>query len=91
MTWCEMIGSHLVEDMTRGVTASHEDLRICVCGGIGFLVLVQCIVHFYRDCVVGFGVINSFVVCLLIFSDLFCFVLEFLPCLSTFLFCPVHN
>lgn len=35
MTWCEMIGSHLVEDMTRGVTASHEDLRICVCGGIG--------------------------------------------------------
>ena len=34
MTWCEMIGSHLVEDMTRGVTSSQEDLRIvCVCGG----------------------------------------------------------
>ena len=28
MTWCEMVGSHLIEDMTRGVTASHEDLRI---------------------------------------------------------------
>lgn len=45
MTWCEMIGSHLVEDMTRGVTSSQEDLRIvCVCvgGGIGFLGLIQC-------------------------------------------------
>lgn len=28
MTWCEMVGSHLVEDITRGVTASHESLRI---------------------------------------------------------------
>ena len=40
MTWCEMVGSHLIEDMTRGVTTSHEDLRIFFFGcvvGLDFL------------------------------------------------------
>lgn len=84
MTWCEMVGSHLVEDMTRGVTASHESLRIFFFGEIGYLVLIQCGQFLSRLRCWIWG--NQFLCCVSVnMLKTFLPVLEFLACLSTFL------